>query len=351
MALGEDLERGFNLGYKSSRFAPLGDAIKSTIAAYNQQNQLESGLAAKYGMERLFQDPLERQLRQGQVGALASEEKLRQAKINVLSRQQGGGGSEGQGAATTQSPFAQSGIPQGEEEYYYPPEPVTGTIDGISYETGKYKKPEPTERGKLFYEQQKKSQEPLTGDTAVKYQSSIRAINSIKNIQKELGDLDNFKEQKDLVWKSNAYINGATSKDTWIPGVEGAYSSYYKSRAGDKGAQIGNYFLNLAESIIRAESGAAVTDSEMLRTKARSLFDAWRSSPETWNEQSKMNLDFAKGIAKQIRPLSKSEWGYDLERVGKNPLSKKQSFDTEEEAEASGYKGEAFIAGRRVRID
>ena len=100
MALGENLERGFNLGYKSSRFAPLGEAIKSTIAAYNQQNQLESGLAAKAGMERLFQDPLERQVKQAQlqkaqmeIGGFVSPEKALDMKktgleINKLNREE-----------------------------------------------------------------------------------------------------------------------------------------------------------------------------------------------------------------------------------------------------------------------
>ena len=82
----EEMDKYFNLGYKSSRFAPLGNAIKSTIAAYNQQNQLESGLAAKYGMERLFQDPLERQHKQAQIQNVENQGAYRQGMLDVANR-------------------------------------------------------------------------------------------------------------------------------------------------------------------------------------------------------------------------------------------------------------------------
>lgn len=101
----EEMDKYFNLGYKSSRFAPLGNAIKSTIAAYNQQNQLESGLAAKAGMERLFQDPNEARAKAAQARLYESQANVADTQREMFNKMGQGGGVNGYKLETIDTPF------------------------------------------------------------------------------------------------------------------------------------------------------------------------------------------------------------------------------------------------------
>lgn len=116
MALADNLERGFNLGYKSSKFAPLGDAIRSTIQAYSNQNTLESGLAAKAGMERLFQDPVEQRYKQAQT-------RLAESSADLYDRYASGGSGEGMEGEDIASMIDPNESP---EDYYLKPTMVRG---------------------------------------------------------------------------------------------------------------------------------------------------------------------------------------------------------------------------------
>lgn len=168
---------------------------------------------------------------------------------------------------------------------------------------------------KIWMKQQEsdvEAEKPLAGESAVRYQASLRGLDAIDEINTKLNRKEYLEEKKDALKKAMVYIDGATAEENWgtavIPGLKGRYSIDRRNVAGDEGASLGNYFLNLSESILRAESGAAVTKPEEVRTKARTLLSQWSQSPKTWDEISKVNYNFLQGTAKEIRPKRQTEW-------------------------------------------
>ena len=100
------MDKYFNLGYRSSKFAPMGNAIKSVIAAYDQQNQLESGLAAKAGIERLFSDPNEARAKAAQARLYESQADVADTQKRMFETMGGSqGGVSGYKLETIDTPF------------------------------------------------------------------------------------------------------------------------------------------------------------------------------------------------------------------------------------------------------
>ena len=155
MAIADNLEKGFNLGYKSSRFAPLGDAIRSTIQSYDQQNQLESGLTMKYGLERAFQDPNERAYK-------AAQTRLATSTADLYDKF--GSGDMGLETGTVKEPddsqfFEKYNVPT-EDRDLYKLTPIYQKIKGFPQLVDK--KPELTESGKIELASRKKIQQEKT---------------------------------------------------------------------------------------------------------------------------------------------------------------------------------------------
>lgn len=211
-------------------------------------------------------------------------------------------------------------------------------------------------------ELEKKDKEPLSGDTAPKFSG---AKNGIENINQIIEKINNYKgDKKDLIYKANLQIEAENARDTLIPGLKGAYKTSKLARTNPESQALANNFSTLAENILRARTGAAAPDPEIVREYGRTLLKTFLENPKVWNQKLKNEYDFLKTTHDEIRPLRKDEEyamlkGFikgsedvlvEAENVGKNNPT---SFDSVEAAEKANLpKGTIItINGRKARID
>lgn len=146
---------------------------------------------------------------------------------------------------------------------------------------------------------------PLAGDTSAKYSGAKLGIKNINDIVK---DINNYQgDQKQLIREANLAIEAENAKDTFIPGLKGAYKVSKLSRVSDSGKKLANSFSTLAESLLRARTGAAAPDPEIVREYARTLLKTFQESPETWNQKLQNDFNFLKSVHDEIRPSRKYE--------------------------------------------
>jgi hypothetical protein len=174
-------------------------------------------------------------------------------------------------------------------------------------------------------------QKPLSGDAALKYSGALQGMRDIKYISDELGLNSGTlnPNAKELIYKSNLAVEGANAKATLIPGLQGVYKGVKYSRAGDAGSRLSNKFMTLAENLLRARTGAAAPDPEIVREYARSLLRGYTESPETWISKLKQNEEFLSGVAKGIRP---EDWESDLDNYSS------KTFGSEEDSGYNDYR-------------
>lgn len=112
---------------------------------------------------------------------------------------------------------------------------------------------------------------------------------------------------KDLIYRANLSIEASGAKPTFVPGLQASYRRIKESRAGDKGANLGNKFLTLAENLLRARTGATAPEPEVVREEARTMLNSYFESPETWESKISNNELYLTGVADEVRPLRKGK--------------------------------------------
>ena len=181
-----------------------------------------------------------------------------------------------------------------------------------------------------------KEQEPMTKDTASSYSGALQGLRDIKQIYEKLGlspqgQIQDENRAKDLIYKANLSIEGAGATNQgkgltqFIPGLVGAYKSSKVARGGDEGADLGNVFMTLAENQLRARTGAAAPEPEIVREFARSLLKSFIESPGTWANKLNQIEQFLLGTAQSIRP---TKWQADLNQYSPGK-SMQESGDTQ----------------------
>lgn len=167
------------------------------------------------------------------------------------------------------------------------------------------------------YKALQKEMDPLSGESANKYSGALQGLSQVDIIMKELGlnDISTMDEKKarDLVYRANLAVQGANAKDTILPMGKAMYQGLKNIRAGSEGSQLATAFMTLAENLLRARTGAAAPDPEIIREYARSLFRQFSEDPQTWLRKLQTNQQFLQGVAGSIKP---NLWQDELKNMG-----------------------------------
>jgi len=196
---------------------------------------------------------------------------------------------------------------------------------------------DPTYKGKI--ENQIAESKPMPAESALRYSGALQGIRGIKEIVKKLGlgnENFNIKEAKDLIYKTNLAIEGTGAKPTIIPGGQGIYRGIKMIRGGDEGSELASYFMTTAENILRARTGAAAPDPEIVREYSRSLLKSFIESPETWKSKLGQVEEFLAGTAKGIKP---SSWEKDLAEYKSTTFNDGQTATNKKTGEKMIFRG------------
>lgn len=163
-----------------------------------------------------------------------------------------------------------------------------------------------------------KERNPMAAESALRYSGAIQSIKGLQTIAKEIGIDKDGKlnpKAKELIFAANQSIEGANATNQgkgltqFIPGGVGLYKGYKYLRGGDKGSKLGSYFMTTAENLLRARTGAAAPEPEIVREYARGLLRSYIESPDTWKAKLAQEEEFAMGIVKEMKP---NGWEQDL---------------------------------------
>lgn len=169
---------------------------------------------------------------------------------------------------------------------------------------------------------------PLAGEAANRYSGSVQGLTNIKAIQdmlklNETGSSLGTDAAKDMVYRANLIAEANAAKPTWLPGGEALYKGIKSARVTkQEPRELENYFNTLAENVLRARTGAAAPDQEVVREMARTYFKVFNEDPQTWMTKLANNKKYLEGVADEIRPLRKGKHLFD----GK--ISKEDNIDT-----------------------
>lgn len=203
----------------------------------------------------------------------------------------------------------------------------------------------------LYQKTQEQNASPLSGEAANRYAGAIQGITNIGNIKSMLGIKETptgvtaSPDSRDLVRQANLVSEATLSKPVpFIPGLQGAYKAFKMIRTSPKGVQLENYFNTLAENVLRARTGAAAPDPEVVREQARTYLKNFQENPEVWAQKMNQDLQYLSTTAKEIRPNRKIDTTIPVNNNFQSGNQKKSINDLGAAALATGA-GAAGLGG------
>ena len=167
---------------------------------------------------------------------------------------------------------------------------------------------EETPEEKFRQQQIEQDIKPLAGETAIRYAGANQALQDIGNITNILG-----LKQEGGKWQSRPdaqkVIMGAKAagfrepRIFGVPVTGGLLETGVGAFAGDEARKLDLNMQTLAENVLRARTGAAAPEPEIVREQQRSMMRMFNESPEVWAERLRQNEQLMGTTAKEIRPM------------------------------------------------
>ena len=169
----------------------------------------------------------------------------------------------------------------------------------------------------LIEERAKKSQEPLGSEVVTKFAGAVQGLDMLQKTVDNLGFYRNEKTGKVESFQGGEFkkkiagSKAASFKESTLPlsnikVTGGMFEGLVQMAGTDDARKIDLWLTTMAENVLRARTGAAAPEPEIVREEARSLIRLL-DSPDVAFERLSVNEGFLRTVANNIRPGTISE--------------------------------------------